>query len=312
MRRFFVLAPVTLILFISAALPVYAATLPLLDPSFSVVPKECQTCPCDYGGILQLIQNLMNAGVAIGIIAFVVVTTYAGASFMLNPTNPESRTKARSMLLNVVIGMVILLAAWLLVDFVMKVLYDNKNYGPWNSILAAQSGGNCIQARSPGKIPGLLGGIIGGTVNGSQATGSGGTVTGGKCAIRSSGACSVANLTPAFGSDAQTFSKICSHESGGASIGSTVDKTIDTQEPVSFGLFQINISANSIAGYNCPSAFDKTYTSKVHDVHIVNRRLYEECKASALDAATNIQFAAQLHQAHGYSPWLADKECGFP
>lgn len=314
MRRLFITFSIALTLFVGATAPAYAANIPLLDPNFSIVPSQCTACPCGYGGILQLIQNLTNAGVALGVIAMVVVIAYAGASFMLNPTNPEARTKARSMLINVVVGMVILLAAWLVVDFIMKVLYDDTNYGPWNSILAPYDANKgCIKETTVHPIGGIIGDIAGGVVGGTTggATGGPSTSGGGACAVRTSGPCSVANLTPTFGNAAMTFSKICSNESGGASIGSTVDKTTDGQ-PVSFGLFQINISANPVAGYNCPAAFTAPYTSKNHNVQIVNQRLYAECKAAALDPATNIKFAGLLFQKSGYSPWLADRKCGFP
>jgi hypothetical protein len=106
----------------------------------------------------------------------VFVIAYAGASFMLNPTNPEARTQARSMLINVVVGMIILLSAWLVVDFIMKILYnDGAQYGPWNSILAPMAGDTgCIQATTPHAISGIIGNIANGTFNGSQ-TGTGGT-----------------------------------------------------------------------------------------------------------------------------------------
>jgi hypothetical protein len=135
----------------------------------------------------------------------------------------------------------------------------------------------------------------------------------GKCAIQSSGPCSVNNLTPYFGDRdvATLFSKICSHESSGCAVKvSTTDKTAEGQ-PVSFGCFQINITAHSIGGYNCPAAFTNPLTSasQRQNVHIKDARLYEQCKAAALNDSINLRYAATLRSQYGLQPWIADRVC---
>ncbi len=73
------------------------------------------------------------------------------------------------MLLNAVVGLFIVLAAWLIVDFVMKSLYNpdawqEGSLGPWNSILVG--GDTCVQPKTPsaiGGLPGVISNAITGT-----------------------------------------------------------------------------------------------------------------------------------------------------
>jgi hypothetical protein len=309
----------SLTLFAGGALPAYAAAnIPILDPNFSIVPKECTACPCNYYGLLQLVQNLVNAGVAIGIIAFTLALVYVGASIMLNPTNPEMRSKARSMLLNIVIGLIIVLAAWLVVDFIMKIVYDPKaivtgseSFGPWNEILSGNDEKWCIEQSEHSPISGILGGLAGlsagGGSNGGGGSGGGGSA-GGTCVVRTTGPCAAEKMT-AFGAAAANASKICSAEScnGGCQQG---DKTTKGY-PVSFGLFQINITAHPVNGLNCPKAFDSVFTGSHKNVEIIDPRLYEQCKAAALTPAANIAVAASIYTHDGdFGQWSTHRTCG--
>src|SRR3989344_9682890 len=104
MRQFAKTAILTLVFFICVT-PASAANLPLFDPSFSIVPSECTVeCPCGAGAILQFIQNIMNAAISVGVIAFLFIIVYAGFLFISSPTNPEAHSKAKSMITNAAIG----------------------------------------------------------------------------------------------------------------------------------------------------------------------------------------------------------------
>lgn len=111
-----------------------------------LVPEACRACPCGFGGVLAIIQNVMNFLIAIGIIIATLIIVWGGILYVLSPANPENRSTANKMLLNAVIGLLITLSAWLIVDFVMKTLYGGQ-FGPWNSILLAGEGAACIEAR---------------------------------------------------------------------------------------------------------------------------------------------------------------------
>lgn len=110
-----------------------------------IVPEVCRTCACGFGGVLAIVQNLVNFIIGIAIIFATIIMVWAGGLYILSATNPESRSTANKMLLNAVIGLLIVLSAWLVVDFVMKTLYNNgSEFGPWNSILLGGVGDSCV------------------------------------------------------------------------------------------------------------------------------------------------------------------------
>lgn len=157
-----------------------------------LVPAVCNCAGAApaYGCLLATIQNIINFGISLGIIAATFALAYAGFVWMTGGSNPEARSKGRDMLLNVFIGLVILLTAWLVVDFIMKKLYvgedGSKDFGPWNSILAATPGDECIAPTKPSKIGGLIGGgliaELGGT--GTQVHPAATPVNGNEAAVR--------------------------------------------------------------------------------------------------------------------------------
>lgn len=118
-----------------------------------IVPEVCRTCACGFGGVLAIIQNVVNFIIGIAIIFATIIMVWAGGLYILSAANPESRSTANKMLINAVIGLLIVLSAWLIVDFVMKTLYDNgSEFGPWNSILLSGTGDNCIVAKPTQKL----------------------------------------------------------------------------------------------------------------------------------------------------------------
>ncbi|KND47250.1 MAG: Penicillin-resistant DD-carboxypeptidase [Parcubacteria bacterium C7867-004] len=155
----------------------FAANATFFGP---LVPEACRSCPCGFAGVLQIIQNFMNLGISLSIIIATIIIAAGGFMYILSSTNPESRSKANKMLMNAVIGLLIVLSAWLIVDFVMKSLYGGQ-FGPWNSIL--RGGDECVVSRPTqrlfsGDLFVLPGGITGGGVE--QGTGNG---TGPNCPV---------------------------------------------------------------------------------------------------------------------------------
>ncbi len=135
----------------------------------------------------------------------------------------------------------------------------------------------------------------------------------GQCQPTSVGACSTSEMS-CFGDDIKKAqaSAICMAESGGnAGIGSSVDKCSVDSKVVSWGLFQINLSANGVGGYNCPNAFSKMYTGSVKDCQVKDTNLYNNCIAAATNYQTNIQAACNIYNSGGWNRWGANKRCGF-
>jgi hypothetical protein len=179
--------------------PAFAAEATFFGP---IVPPEChcdaaqlgagkQSAP-DFKCVLATMQNVVNFAISIGVIIFVLVCAYAGFLFMFSSINAENKSKAKNILTNAVVGLLLALAAWLLVDFIMKTLYNEK-WGPWNSILG-NAGNMCLTTTTPPTATGSTGagdgvttvtppdtGTTGSTPSGIPANGSV-TQAGGSCA----------------------------------------------------------------------------------------------------------------------------------
>lgn len=114
----------------------------------------------DWGCALQTIQNTVNLGISVAVLFAVLVFAYAGFLFMTSSFNAHNREKARTVMLHAVIGLLIALSAWLVVDFVMKALYnEDSQFGPWNTILSG--GRHCLEVRNAPQAPAGQGGVTG-------------------------------------------------------------------------------------------------------------------------------------------------------
>ncbi len=121
-----------------ALLVVFLAPTALSFAAVPIVPcdgPDCQACSVIELGnrLIAWFVGIMASicGIALAVAGFKMVT--AGGS-------SEAISSARSMLTNVIIGFIILLSSWLIIDTIMKMFLDPKlfgtegKYGPWNEI----------------------------------------------------------------------------------------------------------------------------------------------------------------------------------
>ncbi|TSC86502.1 MAG: hypothetical protein G01um10148_488 [Parcubacteria group bacterium Gr01-1014_8] len=113
--------------------PVSLALLPLVSNAAlpdSIVP--CKGLDCTVCSLATLAQNLLNAGIFMAIFISALLFAYAGWLYLTNEAIGQQQ-KAKGMFLNVVVGLVLILGAWLIVDTLMKVMLGGS-YMPWNSV----------------------------------------------------------------------------------------------------------------------------------------------------------------------------------
>ncbi len=84
-----------------------------------IVP--CDGVDCTVCDVATLAQNVLNTGIFIVIILSALLFAYAGWLYLSNVTTGEAQ-RARSIFTNVVIGLVIILGAWLVVYTLMSTL----------------------------------------------------------------------------------------------------------------------------------------------------------------------------------------------
>lgn len=151
--------------------PAFAADATFFGP---IIPPQChcETSAPDFRCVLAVMQNVINFAFSISVIIFVLVAAYAGFLLMFSSVNSENKSKAKGMLTNVVIGLLIALSAWLIVDFIMKTLtrYEDTDLGAWNSILGDGGDSFCLKVTQPNGDS-----SSGDTTEGTGVTAGGGT-----------------------------------------------------------------------------------------------------------------------------------------
>ena len=294
--------------------PFLAHAQSTLQPIINLSGGSC-TCPGsapDWGCVLQIAQTAMNDIVAFASIIITIYIAWAGIAFMTSSTSAEGRTKARNRVVNAVLGLVIVLAAWLLIDSLMKVIYNSgasaigvAALGPWNSILSdADPSDQCIKTVTTiPTLPGLTAGSN--ALGGPQQTQSP-TVPAvtGPAAI--AGDCSAANLTQTWGSAAlgNTFACIINDESKCQNI---LNVPTATDHSSAGGRYQILITDGykgqppfvsqepaCVAidkGINCDLYFHGGYSDGSANAKI--------CDQALLDPTCNTQMAQALYKASG-------------
>jgi Type IV secretion system pilin len=309
------------------------------DFTFSPIIPTTGACSCpgsapDYGCILQTIQHVINLGISFGVIILTLYIAYAGILYVTNPNSPGKRSEGNQKILNGVIGLVVILSSWLIVDFVMKTLYnpdtafDGQRFGPWNSILAprADGGDYCIVPNNDtGNINTTIQGVVTALTSApisSGSAGGGSAVSGtGRCApgkIASNAAAGGYQLTQA---QANTLSCIAIPESS-CGTNTSVPRTTAGSQTSARGMFQIILGLNDTchslnipvctqaaqaAGYkvsgslNCGRAFSNGR------VKAGMESLAAACTAAAQNDVCNTSAAACLVRNNpSFSDWAGD------
>ncbi len=116
-------------------LPIFAFAQdvnPTVNPNKDTQPKNAivYVCTggapgeCTFGDVLSAIQHLVNFGVEFALMFSVIVIAVAGGKYMISGGNSGERAKANAMLMKVVTGIIIIMAAWLIVTLITGALLN--------------------------------------------------------------------------------------------------------------------------------------------------------------------------------------------
>lgn len=116
--------------------------------TFAVDPAGLVTCEgvdangiadCNFCSFIQMVDVIVNWLFSVLVLIAVFLIVYAGFKLVVSAGNPSAMTDAKGMISNVIIGFVIILAAWLIVDTVLKALVaPDLEFGMWNDINACR------------------------------------------------------------------------------------------------------------------------------------------------------------------------------
>ncbi|MCX6790429.1 MAG: pilin [Candidatus Kaiserbacteria bacterium] len=154
--------PLFALLFIAGSLAVphlVHAGIPFFGPIIpgSNIPGNINAvCPAGWGMFMTVINNIIELLITIAIVFIApLMIAWSGFLMVVNQGNEGKITEAKKILTNTVVGIVISLAAWMIVDAIMAVLYRSPDgaWGTWSSLINS-SGSECLPQK--GALPGDL------------------------------------------------------------------------------------------------------------------------------------------------------------
>ena len=95
--------------------------------------KDNSLPACTICDIAQTAQNVLNTGIFVAVFLSAILFAWAGVKYLTSAVNQGGLNEAKSLFLNVLIGLFIILGAWLVIDTLMKTL-TNGQFGPWNKV----------------------------------------------------------------------------------------------------------------------------------------------------------------------------------
>jgi hypothetical protein len=114
---------------VAVTLPSLALAQNFLEPIVPQCAPYCQMCD-----LVKMGDNIIRFLISIFAVIAAILLTYAGFLMVTAGGNTSQVSKGKGILLNTVIGLVIMLVAWLAVDTIMKMLAGGQAYGMWRQI----------------------------------------------------------------------------------------------------------------------------------------------------------------------------------
>lgn len=264
-----------------AVVPQFAhAMIPFFGP---IIPDSFNQCAIGWGGVIIVINNIIELAITLVLVAFAPLSiAYAGFKMVVNPNDSGARTEARNSILNIIIGIVVTLMAWLIVDAVMAafVVNNGQPFGTrWQDLISSGGLPPCLNIptllkQTPSGMP-----IQGVTAGGTGVVGSNGVQ---QCSPSNS-ACSPSTLQNAGlnPQQANVMSCIAMTESSGNPSQPPYNQSHPGSNSTACGTFQITQTTwNSTASGAC-----------------------SDFAANCQNAACNAQVAAKLVSQSNYSSW---------
>lgn len=115
--------------------PAFAGAAPLPD---RIVPCDgVGQRPCTCADLTTVAQNIINTSIFVAVFLSAILFAWAGWKMISGKSTGTSEdiSGAKEILWNVIVGLVIIIAAWLIVDTIVKTLTASGTVkGIWNTI----------------------------------------------------------------------------------------------------------------------------------------------------------------------------------
>lgn len=128
---------------LAAAFPVFAyAQMPTQIVPCAGAQASGNLPACTVCHLAELAQNILNFSIFLAVFLSAMLFVYAGFLYVTNEAISQQQ-KAKSLFMNVFVGLIIILASWFVVDTLMKTMVGGSasKFGPWNSICPGSGSG---------------------------------------------------------------------------------------------------------------------------------------------------------------------------
>lgn len=135
MKKLFSILLVTGYTLLVTASVVNAAIVPCdIGPAGGVGPRTHPCTVCDFFVLIKNIVDFLTEAVAMPVA--VIILIYGGIMLLTSGGSEDKIRKGKSALWQAVWGLVIVFAAWLIIDTIIKWLANPSVFlfGPWNKI----------------------------------------------------------------------------------------------------------------------------------------------------------------------------------
>ncbi len=103
----------------------------------------CDGPNCNFCSLVTTVDNVIDFLIILAVILSTIMLAIGGFKLVASKGNPGAMKDAKQYLINVCIGILIVMAAWTIVDTLMKLLVNDTvsaTYGPWHDIKGSMCG----------------------------------------------------------------------------------------------------------------------------------------------------------------------------
>lgn len=108
---------------------------------------KIENLPDRFQSLAQIVATIFNIVIGISGAIFMVLLLIGGIQYMTAAGNEENTTKAKKLLVDAVIGLVLTLSAWAIGTFILR-----QFYGPTSGVLPRGGGGAAPARRPPSTV----------------------------------------------------------------------------------------------------------------------------------------------------------------
>ena len=142
-----------------AAIPFFGPIIPNVSVVVNGVTTNQNVCAAGWPLLMTVINNLISLLITLAIVLVApLMIAWSGFLFVVNPVNAGGKEQAKKILTNTIVGIVISLCGWMIVDAIMAALYNPSAssgttvLGTWSQLITSGTGPVCLpqQGSTPG------------------------------------------------------------------------------------------------------------------------------------------------------------------